>query len=75
MIKDIIDIYISRSSEFLEYFVQHLYIVSVALIFIIIVGLFLGIIMTYNKTFATLILALTGFLYTIPSIAMFGILV
>ena len=75
LLKDIIDIYVTRSSEFVEYFLQHLYIIAVALAFIVLVGLLLGILMTYNRTFATIILAITGFLYTIPSIAMFGFLV
>lgn len=75
MLQDIIDIYVSRSSEFIEYFLQHLYLVSTALLFILIVGLFLGIIMTYNKHFATIMLGIISFLYTIPSIAMFGFLV
>jgi len=47
----------------------------VALVFITVIGIGLGIAMTYNRRFASVILALTGFLYTIPSIAMFGFLV
>jgi osmoprotectant transport system permease protein len=75
MLKEVIDLYINRFSDFLEYFLQHVYIVSIALFFIVAIGLTLGIAMTYNQTFATIVLAIVGFMYTIPSIAMFGFLV
>lgn len=75
MIRDVIKIYVERSADFIEYFFQHLSLVSIAVLFITIIGLTLGILMTYNRQLANVVLAVTGFLYTIPSIAMFGFLV
>ena len=75
MIRDVIKIYVERSADFIEYFFQHLSLVSIAVLFITIIGLTLGILMTYSRQLANVVLAVTGFLYTIPSIAMFGFLV
>ncbi|TVP85743.1 MAG: ABC transporter permease [Acholeplasmataceae bacterium] len=75
MISDVIKIYSERSADFVQYFLQHLTLVMTAVLFITIIGLTLGIIMTYNRQLANVVLAVTGFLYTIPSIAMFGFLV
>jgi osmoprotectant transport system permease protein len=47
--------------------------ISVSIITIL--GLTTGIVMTRNKVFAHTVLLITNFLYTIPSIALFGLLV
>lgn len=75
MLKDIMLLYIERGDFFLELFFQHVWITLVAVSIITVVGLITGILMTRNEFFANLVLAITNFLYTIPSIALFGILV
>ena len=74
-LRDVFALYIDRFGYFSERFVEHLYLTSVAIIFIMVIGITSGILMTYNRRFAQFMLSLTGFLYTIPSIAIFGILI
>lgn len=75
MIKKIIELYIDRWDFFLELLIQHIVITLIAVSIITITGLAIGILMTRNETFATIMLTITSFLYTIPSIALFGFLV
>lgn len=75
MIKGIIELYISRWGFFFNLILQHIILTAIAIAIITVIGLFLGIIMTRNKRFADITLIITNFLYTIPSIALFGILV
>lgn len=75
MVKEIIKLYIERWDFFLELFLQHIAITLIAVSIITIMGLLIGIIMTKNKIIASATLTITNFLYTIPSIALFGILV
>lgn len=75
MIVRILHLYQERSSFFLELLGQHLVITGISVAFITTIGLSLGILMTKNLTFAKLILRITSFIYTIPSIAIFGLLV
>jgi osmoprotectant transport system permease protein len=74
-LKDVFMLYVDRFSYFYERFIEHLYLTSVAIVLIMVIGITSGILMTYNKRFAQFMLSLTGFLYTIPSIAIFGILI
>ncbi|MEN1760283.1 ABC transporter permease [Anoxynatronum sibiricum] len=71
----ILQLYRDRSDFFWELFVQHVYITLIAVGIITVLGLVLGIAMTKNKWMAGLLLRLTSFLFTIPSIALFGVLV
>ncbi len=75
MILRIIQLYRDRSAFFLELLYQHIYITLLAVIFITGIGLALGILMAKNQWIAKVFLRITSFLYTIPSIALFGILV
>ncbi|SDZ11671.1 ABC transporter permease [Tindallia californiensis] len=75
MIFRIFALYRERSSFFVELFIQHLYITMIAVAFITIIGLTVGILMTRNRWLAGGVLRVTSFLYTIPSIALFGVLV
>ncbi|BEP29256.1 ABC transporter permease [Helicovermis profundi] len=75
MLKEIFQLYVSRSSFFTKLLVEHIVLTLIAVLLITIIGLFLGILMTKNKLFASLMFALTNFFYTIPSIALFGVLV
>ncbi|MFP4078563.1 MAG: ABC transporter permease [Bacillota bacterium] len=75
MLMDIINLYIDRFDFFSELFIQHIFLTLVAVAFIAVIGLTSGILMTRNRWFASIMLSVTNFLYTIPVIAMFGILV
>jgi len=69
---DLYHIYVTRADFFLELFLQHAMLAFIAAGIILVVAISLGVLMTRNRRFADFILGLTGFLYTIPSIAMFG---
>ena len=75
MINNVIDIYTKRWEFFLELLLEHIVITLISVAIISVIGLVIGVLMTKNKHFATLMLTLTSFLFTIPSIALFGILV
>lgn len=75
MIKGIIDLYINRWEFFSKLIVEHIVLTLIAITIITVTGLTLGILMTRNRRFAKITLIVTNFLYTIPSIALFGILV
>lgn len=74
-IRDVFALYVDRFGYFYELFSEHLYLTMIAILFITVIGMTAGILMTYNRQFAQFMLSLTGFLYTIPSIAIFGILI
>ena len=71
-LNDVINIFIDRKDFFLKIFLEHLMLCSIAIVIIIILGLGIGILMTRSKILAKIMLFLTSFLYTIPSIALFG---
>ena len=71
----ILKLYRERHNFFSELFIQHILLSITAIIFITFIGLFLGIYITRNKKAAGIILGVTNFIYTIPSIALFGFLV
>jgi osmoprotectant transport system permease protein len=74
-ILEIFKLYSSRFDFFTELFIQHILLSGTAIIFITIIGLFLGVYITRNKKSAGIVLGMANFLYTIPSIALFGFLV
>ncbi len=75
LISRIFVLYRERSSFFVELFIQHLHITFLAVTLITVIGLTVGILMTRNRWLAGGILRVTSFLFTIPSIALFGVLV
>jgi len=74
-IKNIFLLYYERWDFFLDLFIQHIYITFIAVLFISFIGLSVGILMTRWKKLASIGLSVTNFMYTIPSIALFGFLV
>lgn len=74
-ILDILKLYVERSDFFIELFIQHILLSGTAIVFITFIGLLLGIYITRNKKAAGIVLGISNFLYTIPSIALFGFLV
>lgn len=75
MIKNILMLYINRWDFFTKLLFEHISLTLISVAIITVVGLITGIAMTRNKMFANVVLAVTNFLYTIPSIALFGFLV
>lgn len=75
MILDVFKLYADRWEFFLELLLQHILITLTAVVIITVLGLTIGILMTKNELMASVTLTVTNFLYTIPSIALFGILV
>ena len=75
MIIKIIDLYRERWEFFSDLLIQHITISLIAIVIITILGLTLGIVMTRNKILAKIIITITNFIFTIPAIALFGVLV
>lgn len=75
MILDVFKLYADRWEFFLELLLQHILITLTAVVIITVLGLTIGVLMTKNELMASVTLTVTNFLYTIPSIALFGILV
>lgn len=75
MIIDVFKLYVDRLDFFLELLLQHIGMTLIAVSLITVFGLSIGVIMTQNDRVAKAILTMTNFLYTIPAIALFGILV
>lgn len=75
MLSRVVNLYVDRWSFFTELFIQHIVITLISVIIITLSGLIIGIFMTKTRWFAIIALRTTSFLYTIPSIALFGILV
>lgn len=71
----LIRLYSSRSNFFLKLTIEHLYLCSTAILIIATLGIMIGIFISNNKKWAEWILGVINFLYTIPSIALFGMLV
>ncbi|MBK5254077.1 MAG: ABC transporter permease [Peptostreptococcaceae bacterium] len=75
MIADVFKLYVDRWDFFFELLIQHILITLIAVLIITVIGLTVGVVMTKNDKLARVVLTVTNFLYTIPSIALFGMLV
>lgn len=75
MIYSVLKLYGERWDFFAMLLLQHIGITLIAVSIITVIGLTVGIVMSKNDMAARVILTLINFLYTIPSIALFGILV
>ena len=75
LIKGVIQVYIERREWFVELFFQHLAISLTAIILAGIIGLVIGILIAEHEQFAPVVLTIANVFYTIPSIAMFGMLI
>jgi osmoprotectant transport system permease protein len=74
-IENLLNLYTNRFNFFLSLFVEHFIISITAIFFITIIGVTTGIYISKNRHSANIAISVTNFLYTIPSIALFGILV
>lgn len=75
VITGVFKLYGERSEFFIELLLEHLMLTVISVAIISVLGLSIGIYMTRNEVFAKVMLTVTNFLYTIPSIALFGFLV
>ncbi len=71
----VIKIYIERWDFFKDLLIQHIALTMTAVSIITVIGIMTGILITRNRFIAGVVLAVINFLYTIPSIALFGFLV
>ncbi|MDC4408329.1 ABC transporter permease, partial [Acinetobacter baumannii] len=75
IIYEVFNLYKERFDFFLELLVQHIVLSFIAILIITVIGMAIGIYITRNKKLADFVLGTVNFLYTIPSIALFGFLV
>lgn len=69
------ELFMDRKAFFLDLIGEHIMLSLIAIAWITVIGISLGIYITRQKRVANLVLAITNVLYTIPSIALFGFLV
>ncbi|KNF07080.1 ABC-type proline/glycine betaine transport system, permease component [Gottschalkia purinilytica] len=72
---NILRFFIERWDKILNLTMEHLLIVLIAMSISIILGLFIGILITYNEKFASIVLSIAGIFMTIPSLALFAIMI
>jgi len=75
ILEEILQLFADRTDFFVQLLIQHIILSGISILIITVVGITLGVLISENKSLATLVLALTNFFYTIPSIALFGFLV
>jgi len=75
MLMNTFQLLIDRSDFFIKLLLEHIMITGIAVVIITVMGLMIGIWMVQNSRVANIILTVINFVYTIPSIALFGMLV
>ncbi len=75
MIIDFFHYFSNNHSQILEYTVEHVQLVGLAIIFSILIGVPLGIYLTTNEYLAETVLQIFSIIMTIPSIALFGVMI
>ncbi len=74
MLQEIVQVYFARQSYFHELLLEHLQLSAISIALALVVGLALGILIAQQDKFSIPVLGTINFIYTIPSIALFGIL-
>lgn len=74
-LRNVLNLYQERADFFIRLTMEHIYLSFVAIVFIAVIGITIGITIAKYKQFAEPVLSVVNFIYTIPSIALFGILV
>lgn len=72
---DTLNFFIQNWDEVVRLAQQHVYIVAIAVIIAIFTGVPLGVWITFHPTAARVVLYLAGIMMTVPSIALFGIMI
>ena len=75
MIQQVVDIFLLRKNFFIELIWEHLALTGISILIAAIIGLILGIVISEFKQFSFLVLGFTNVVYTIPTIALFGMLI
>lgn len=75
MLKQLFSLYYERRDFFLQLTLEHLWISGISMIMAAIIGLLLGLWISQYKRLSPYVLGATNFIYTIPSIALFGFLI
>jgi osmoprotectant transport system permease protein len=75
LLNDILNTIAERRDYLYELFVQHILLSLSAIVIITIIGISTGIAILYNNRWKGIVLGIVNFLYTIPSIAMFGLFI
>lgn len=75
MAQKVWDIYLDRSDFFVQLSLEHLRISGTAILFGAFIGLILGVLISEYRKTTPVILGMTNFIYTIPSISLLGILI
>lgn len=74
-ISELIKLYIERYDFFLKLTLEHLKISGISILIATLIGGVLGILISEYKKTSALVLSITNFLYTIPSISLLGFLI
>lgn len=74
MFQEMIQLYQSRSAFFQDLMLEHLQLSAISIVLALIAGLALGILIAQQDKFSIPVLGTINFIYTIPSIALFGLL-
>lgn len=75
IVRDVIDQYINRGDFFLEALIEHIQLSGIAILLVTIIGVPIGIIISRYPKIAPSVLSFVNFLWTIPVIAFFGIMI
>jgi len=74
-ITDFVNYFLNNHNQILDYSIEHIHLVGLAIILSILIGVPLGIYLTTNEDLAGIVLQITSIIMTIPSIALFGIMI
>ena len=74
MFQEMLQLYQARQSFFNQLLLEHLQLSAISILFALILGLALGILIAQQDRFSLPVLGTINFIYTIPSIALFGLL-
>ena len=74
MLQEMIQTYLARQDYFHELLLEHLQLSAISILLALLIGLALGILIAQQDRFSLPVLGTINFIYTIPSIALFGIL-
>ncbi|MCL2717708.1 MAG: ABC transporter permease [Lachnospiraceae bacterium] len=75
LIKAIINIYTTRGSWFLSLLIEHIRLTATAILIAGVLGLIIGILISERQKLATIVIGICNVCYTVPSIALFGLLI
>ena len=74
MLQEMVQLYLHRRSFFNHLLLEHLQLSAIAIVSALVLGLALGILIAQQKKLSLPVLGAINFIYTIPSIALFGFL-